>query len=145
MFYVGDLMKRPCRFLLLFITFPIFAQSNSINGSFQFSSYKLSQDSLISAASLNHPITEKDRIRVSPDGHLEANGERIRIWGTNLSEFPKSHAEADFFALALANQGYNCIRFHHTDSSWTNCFLKKNDAGKWVVDKQHFDDFDYFL
>lgn len=138
-------MKKLCLFLLSFISLPVFAQINQLKGSFQFSPYKLNKDSQISAASLNHPITEKDRITVSADGHLEANGQRIRIWGTNLSEFPKSHEEADFFAAALADQGYNCIRFHHTDSSWANCFLKKNDSGKWVFDKKRFDDFDYFF
>ena len=121
------------------------AFAESAANAFHFNHYKLTNESLISAAYLNSEIGEADRIVLSSDGHLEANGKRLRIFGTNLSEFPTSHRQADFYAQALANQGYNCIRFHHTDANWTNCFLKKNPAGKWVVDKKRLDDFDYFF
>lgn len=116
-----------------------------VDGAFSFNHYKLQADSEISAAYLNSPITEKDRIIVSADGHLEADGKRIRIFGTNLSEFPTSHKQAEFSAKALANQGYNCIRFHHTDANWTNCFLRRDGSGKWVVNEARLDDFDYFF
>ncbi len=134
---------------LAFLFSGIFVSSGafckSIDEAFSFNHYKLHADSEISAAYLNSPITEKDRIIVSEDGHLEANGKRIRIFGTNLSEFPTSHKQAEFSAKALANQGYNCIRFHHTDANWTNCFLRKEGSGKWVVNEERLDDFDYFF
>lgn len=142
-------MKKHCLLLLLLFTAPLFAQNSSSDNpqkeGFHFNSYKLNKESQISAARLNHPITEKDRIIVSKDGHLEVDGKRIRIWGTNLSEFPTSHSQADFFAAALADQGYNCIRFHHTDADWSNCFLKKLESGKCVINNKRLDDFDYFF
>lgn len=140
-------MKKLCLFLFLnLLSVSIFSQNTiPANDAFHFNYYGLEPDSEISAAKLNSPITEKDRISVSKDGHLEANGKRIRIFGTNLSEFPKSHEEAFFYAQSLANQGYNCIRFHHTDASWSNCFLKKEPSGKWVIDKKRLDDFDFFF
>ena len=138
-------MKKPLLFyILLSITFELCAQMQSAQQAFPFNPYNLTSQSQISAR-LNHPITEKDRISVTDDGHLQADGKRIRIFGTNLSEFPTSHKQADFYAQALANQGYNCIRFHHTDASWTNCFLKKTESGRWVINEQRLDDFDYFF
>jgi len=116
-----------------------------VNGAFPFNAFGLAPDSKISAADLNHPITDKDRITVSSDGHLQAKGQRLRIFGTNLSEFPRNHKEADFAAQALANQGYNCIRFHHTDSDWANCFIKKDSNGNRILNTKKLDDFDYFF
>ena len=52
------------------------------------SDFSSKEEKLISAAYLNTPITENDRITVSKDGHLQANGKRLRIFGTNLSQFP---------------------------------------------------------
>lgn len=108
------------------------------------SDFSSEEERLISAAYLNSPITEKSRIIVSQDGHLQANGKRLRIFGTNLSQFP-SKKEAEYYADQLANQGYNCIRFHHTDAEWSNCFIKRLDNGKHIIDKQKLDDFDYFF
>nr|MCR4580171.1 hypothetical protein [Treponema sp.] len=82
--------------------------------------------------------------KLSKDGHLEADGKRIRIFGTNLSEFPTKKDAADY-AKVLANQGYNCVRFHHTDADWTNCFIKRNENGKASFNEEAFDRFDYFF
>lgn len=112
---------------------------------FYFSIFEMNENSVMSASKLNEPITEKNRIQLSEDGHLVADGKRIRIFGTNLSEFPKSHKEAESFAQMLANQGYNCIRFHHTDATWTNCFLKYDEYGNCFYSEQGLDDFDYFF
>lgn len=108
------------------------------------SNFSSEEERLISAAYLNSPITEKSRIIVSHDGHLQANGKRLRIFGTNLSQFP-SKKTAEYYADQLANQGYNCIRFHHTDAEWSNCFVKRLDNGKHIIDRQKLDDFDYFF
>ena len=108
------------------------------------SNFSSEEERLISAAYLNSPITEKSRIIVSHDGHLQTNGKRLRIFGTNLSQFP-SKKTAEYYADQLANQGYNCIRFHHTDAEWSNCFVKRLDNGKHIIDRQKLDDFDYFF
>lgn len=122
----------------------IYAEFIPVKKSFQFNAYSLEQDSFISASYLNKAITEKNRINLSEDGHLYADGKRVRIFGTNLSEFP-AKKDAEFSAKNLAAQGYNCIRFHHTDADWTNCFLKKDSSGKWIINKEKLDDFDYFF
>lgn len=116
-----------------------------VEDSFHFNVFNLKENSIISVAKLNEPITEKNRIKLSEDGHLVADGKRIRIFGTNLSEFPQSHKEAESFAQMLANQGYNCIRFHHTDATWTNCFLKYDEYGNCFYSEQGLDNFDYFF
>lgn len=140
-------MKRLTIILLSsFFIAPLMAQGfTEVANPFPFNAFGLSKDSYISAADLNSPVTDSDRISVSKDGHLEVNGKRLRIFGTNLSEFPKTHKDAEFAAKAMANQGFNCIRFHHTDADWSNCFIKTLDNGKRVLNKQRLDDFDYFF
>lgn len=137
-------------FVFMILVNFLFAQNFlTADDAFYFSIFEMNEDSVMSASKLNHPITEKDRISVSDDGHLQANGKRIRIFGTNLSDFPKSHEQAEFYAQVLANQGYNCIRFHHTDAAWTNCFLKYTYNEKGIssaeINKERLDDFDYFF
>ncbi len=94
---------------------------------------------------MNTPITEKQRISVGKDGHLYADGKRIRIFGTNVSAFPPVE-DAEYWAKTLASQGINCIRFHHTDSDWAKCFFKHDSSGKKVVfDEKSFERFDKFF
>lgn len=142
-------MKRIILLLGIFLmTMNCFSQKKNQlpQGAFEVlpSDFSSEEEKLISAAYLNSPLTEKDRITVSHDGHLQANGKRLRIFGTNLSQFP-SKKTAEYYADQLANQGYNCIRFHHTDAEWSNCFIKRLDNGKHIIDKQKLDDFDYFF
>ncbi|MCR5189476.1 MAG: hypothetical protein K6C97_11125 [Treponema sp.] len=136
------------KILFLIVSFFIFhclwADFTKQKGAFEFPISALSPDSPMSAAFLNHPITEADRITLSKDGHLQANGKRIKIYGTNLSEFP-SKKDAAFTAQVLASQGFNCVRFHHIDADWSNCLIKKTDSGKHVFNKEAFDRFDYFF
>lgn len=144
-------MKKNLILFLFMISLQFLFSQNFLpaENAFYFSIFEMNKNSVMSASKLNHQITEKDRISVSEDGHLQANGKRIRIFGTNLSDFPKSHEQAEFYAQVLANQGYNCIRFHHTDAEWTNCFLKYdyNEKGlaSVTINKQRLDDFDYFF
>ena len=51
------------------------------------------------------------------DGHLFANGKRLRIFGVNLAfgaNFP-THEDAEKVAARMAKFGINCVRFHHMD------------------------------
>ncbi|MCR4735595.1 MAG: carbohydrate binding domain-containing protein [Treponema sp.] len=94
---------------------------------------------------LNTPITENQRILKGDDGHLYINGKRVRIFGTNLSEFPAKE-DAAYWADVLASQGINCVRFHHTDASWTNCFTRPNSS--WTsfdFEESAFERFDLFF
>ena len=94
---------------------------------------------------MNQPITEEQRITVGDDGHLYAADKRIRIFGTNLSSFPPVE-EAEYWAKTIAAQGYNCIRFHHTDSDWAECFFTHDKSWKKVIfDENSFERFDKFF
>ena len=94
---------------------------------------------------MNQPITEQQRISVGDDGHLYAGGKRIRIFGTNLSSFPPVE-EAEYWAKTIAAQGYNCVRFHHTDSDWAECFFMHDKAWKTATfDESSFERFDKFF
>ena len=94
---------------------------------------------------MNTPITEKQRISVGKDGHLYADGKRIRIFGTNVSAFPPVE-DAEYWAKTLASQGINCIRFHHTDSDWAECFFKHDSSWRHIeFDEKSFERFDKFF
>lgn len=101
--------------------------------------------SIADCSGMNVPITENERIFVGEDGHLYADGKRIRIFGTNVSQFPKVE-DAEYWAKTIASQGYNCVRFHHTDSDWAECFFK-HDANwtKVYFDETAFERFDKFF
>lgn len=120
-------------------------QFNEVEG-FKFNVYEFDLNSEVSAAKTNTPIVNENfRVIVSDDGHLETNGARFRIFGTNLSELP-AKTEARKFAEFLAFQGYNCVRFHHVDASWTKALVKKDEvSGKWVISENGLDRFDYFV
>lgn len=93
--------------------------------------YETDQDALSGlpdASSLNHPITQSDRIFVK-NGHFFRVGKdltpftkddsRVRLYGINLSfatNFP-DHQQALIIAKRLRKLGYNAVRLHHMDSS----------------------------
>lgn len=70
---------------------------------------------------LDRPAGRDGFVRVH-DGHLvKPDGERLRIWGVNLTGWtagstllPPKH-EAPIWADALARFGINCVRFHFLD------------------------------
>ena len=79
------------------------------------------------------------------DGHLFANGKRLRIFGVNLAfgaNFP-THADAEKVAARMAKFGINGVRFHHMD--WQTApdgIWAKDDAG---FDPGQLDRLDYFI
>jgi hypothetical protein len=61
------------------------------------------------------------------DGHLtKPDGQRLRIWGVNMTGWTYSSTmlppkeEAAFWAKALARVGVNCVRFHFLDLTTRN-------------------------
>ncbi|MCF0242774.1 MAG: carbohydrate binding domain-containing protein [Treponema sp.] len=113
-------------------------------GAFTFNVLDMDENSPVSCMDLNREITDESPfVKVGIDGHLYAGSERIRLFGTNISAFPEKN-QAERNAKSLADRGYNVIRFHHTDASWTNCFLKYSN-GKSVIDPVGLDKFDYFV
>ena len=68
------------------------------------------------------------------DGHLFANGKRLRIFGVNLAfgaNFP-THDDAEKVAARMAKFGINCVRFHHMD-------MQSAPSGIWSKDMQTLD------
>lgn len=103
------------------------------------------QGTAVDCSYMNQPITEVQRIYLGKDGHLYAGGKRLRIFGTNISSFPPVE-DAEYWAKTIAAQGYNCIRFHHTDSDWAECFFMHDKNWKTVkFDERAFERFDKFF
>jgi hypothetical protein len=79
------------------------------------------------------------------DGHLQANGKRLRFWGTNLcfgANFP-AHADAEKIAARMAKLGLNCVRFHHMDMFAAPGGLLQKDMK--TLDPGQLDKLDYFI
>jgi hypothetical protein len=143
-------LRKTISFLGLIFCVEVFMMAQANNQStlskaepFDFSPRIVAEGTAADCSSMNTPITEKQRITVSKDGHLECGGKRIRIFGTNISSIPPK-SEAAYWAKVLSSQGFNCIRWHHFDSTWTNCFLLYSENGKPSYNWQKIDDFDYF-
>jgi hypothetical protein len=103
-------------------------------------------DSLI--AIQNQPIggdNIKDGI-VATDDHFTKNGERIKIWGVNLTfggNFP-SHSDANTSAQRLATAGVNSVRCHHMDTSnYPNGIWNPTDGA--TIYPEALDRFDYYV
>ena len=134
-------------FILIMGASFLFAETKSKTdfNPFYFSS-RAAAGTIADCSYMNAPITEKQRISVGKDGHLYADGKRIRIFGTNVSAFPRVE-DAEYWAKTLASQGINCIRFHHTDADWSNCFFRHNSSNwsKIEFDEKAFERFDKFF
>ncbi len=96
----------------------------------------------------NQPIggdNTKDKIVVAGN-HFTRNGERIKIWGVNLTfggNFP-NHSDAATSSQRLASAGVNSVRCHHMDTSnypggvW-------NPSGGTTIYPEALDRFDYYV
>jgi len=79
------------------------------------------------------------------NGHLFANGKRLRLFGVNLAfaaNFP-THADSQKIAARMAKFGINCVRFHHLD-------MQSAPGGIWKADMRsldpgQLDKLDYFM
>ena len=94
-----------------------------------------SAQSATSVGDLNPaPLTNAQRISVK-DGHfVDATGRRVRFLGTNIvssAAFTRPE-EASSVAARLHKFGFNIVRMHHIDASWSNpsIFGADHDAGK---------------
>ena len=70
---------------------------------------------------LDAPAGRDGFIRVRDGNLVKPNGERLRIWGVNLTGWTKGSTllppkdEAPIWAATLARFGINCVRFHFLD------------------------------
>ena len=92
------------------------------------------------------PIPVDSQRLIAKDSHFYRGGERVRIWGVNLSfgaNFP-THADAVDVATRLAAAGVNSVRCHHMDTSrWPRGIWNAQD-GK-TIEPEALDRLDYFI
>ena len=106
-----------------------------------------------SAADLNPaPLTAAQRIGIK-DGHFaDQTGRRVRLLGTNIvasANFTQPE-EAAAVAARLHKFGFNIVRLHHMDASWSNpsIFGADHDAQKGpnqIVDADSLELLDNFV
>jgi hypothetical protein len=80
---------------------------------------------------LNAPAGGDGWIAPDASGHLSNDAGRVRFWGVNVVAsacFP-SHAEADAVAGRMAKFGFNCVRFHHLEQTWSSPTLIDYSTG----------------
>ena len=101
-------------------------------------------DSAIALLSTKPIDTDSDRLIA--DGHFYRDGQRVRLWGVNLSfgaNFPK-HEDAPFVAARLAAAGVNAVRCHHMDTAqWPRGIWNAED-GK-TISAEALDRLDFFI
>jgi len=106
---------------------------------------KPNPDSLIAVASTKPINTDSDRL-VASSGHFYRGGERVRLWGVNLSfgaNLP-THEDAPCIAARLAAAGVNAVRCHHTDTAqFPRGLWDSNDAKR--LSPEALDRLDYFI
>jgi hypothetical protein len=89
--------------------------------------------------------TGSDRL-VAQSGHFHRGGQRVRLWGVNLSfgaNLPE-HADAPQVAARMAVAGVNAVRCHHMDSArWPRGLWNAQD-GKTIT-PEALDRLDYFI
>ena len=106
---------------------------------------KPNPDSLIADTSFE-PITADSRRLQARDGHFFQSGERVRLWGVNLSfgaNMP-SHEDAPYIAARLAAAGVNSVRCHHMDTTRWPRGLWNAENGK-TISPEALDRLDFFI
>ncbi|HWA87170.1 MAG TPA: carbohydrate binding domain-containing protein [Opitutus sp.] len=66
------------------------------------------------------PAGAEGWVNISPAGHYQVNGRRIRFLGVDITVgdcFPP-HDRAEAHAARLARFGFNAVRLHHMDANW---------------------------
>ncbi|MCX5639001.1 MAG: cellulase family glycosylhydrolase, partial [Planctomycetota bacterium] len=101
--------------------------------------------SLIAVDSARPINTDTERLVVS-SGHFYRGGERVRLWGVNLSfgaNLP-AREDAPYVAARLAAAGVNAVRCHHTDTAqFPRGLWDSNDARR--LSPEALDRLDYFI
>jgi hypothetical protein len=102
-------------------------------------------DSLIAIKYQPIGTGDQDRITVTGD-HFTQNGERVKIWGINLTfagNFP-SHSDANTAAQRLAAAGINSVRCHHMDTlNYPRGIWNPTDG--LTIYPEALDRFDYYV
>jgi hypothetical protein len=100
---------------------------------------------------LDAPAGKHGFIQVK-DGHLAtADGQRIRFWGVNITDWSKgsrqipSKEDAPFLAATLARFGVNCARFQFLDLETPRGLIDIRAQDSRTLDAEQLDKEDFFI
>ncbi len=100
---------------------------------------------------LDAPAGKHGFIKVA-DGHLATgDGQRIRFWGVNITDWSKgsrqvpSKADAPLWAATLARFGVNCVRFQFLDLEAPRGLIESARQDTRSLDAEQFDREDFFI
>jgi hypothetical protein len=100
---------------------------------------------------LDAPAGKHGFIQVS-NGHLAAgDGQRIRLWGVNITDWSKgsrqipSKQDAALWAATLARFGVNCVRFQFLDLEAPRGMIAAGRSDTRTLDTDQLDREDYFI
>jgi hypothetical protein len=100
---------------------------------------------------LDAPAGKHGFIQVA-NGHLAtAEGQRIRFWGVNITDWSRgsrqipSKEDAPFIAATLARFGVNCARFQFLDLEAPRGLLDAHAADSRTMDADQLDKEDFFI
>jgi hypothetical protein len=100
---------------------------------------------------LDAPAGKHGFIQVK-DGHLAAgDGQRIRFWGVNITDWSKgsrqipSKEDAPFWAMTLARLGVNCVRFQFLDLETPRGLIDSRRQDTQGLDADQLDREDFFI
>ena len=146
---VGRSIRKKCTRQILFFAFITCAFVCGVSMAGDFVPFvipaKPNAEALIAVTSFEPIKTDSDRLQ-SANGHFYRNGERVRLWGVNLSfgaNLPR-HEDAPYVAARLAAAGVNTVRCHHLDTArWPRGLWNAKD-GKTIT-PEALDRLDYFI
>jgi hypothetical protein len=100
---------------------------------------------------LDAPAGKRGFIQVS-NGHLATgDGQRIRLWGVNITDWSKgsrqipSKEDAPLWAATLARFGVNCVRFQFLDLEAPRGLIAAGREDTRNLDREQFDREDFFI
>ncbi len=100
---------------------------------------------------LDAPAGKHGFIQVK-NGHLAtSDGQRIRLWGVNITDWSKgsrqipSKQDAPFWAATLARFGVNCVRFQFLDLETPRGLIDSRRQDTRTLDAEQLDREDFFI
>ncbi|MBN2593834.1 MAG: carbohydrate binding domain-containing protein [Sedimentisphaerales bacterium] len=102
-------------------------------------------NSPIAVTSYKPILTDSDRL-IADGGHFYRAGQRVRLWGVNLSfgaNLP-THEDAPYIAARMAAAGVNTVRCHHLDTSRWPRGIWNATNGK-DIEPEALDRLDFFV
>lgn len=137
------------RQLLILLLFPFYCFGQNFSDGFQF---PLPPDDSTNQVFL--PAFEKtpieEIISITPDGHFQTGNTPIRFWGASMSQgacFPQK-SKAPWIAGRLRKMGFNLVRFHNMDNSWSGeegSIFYESSSTTTVLDFFALDRMHYFI